>query len=345
MKTPFISLISVGVLLAACAPLSLPPGAAPTPAPSALEQAAQLGRGINFGNALEAPREGEWGVTLQESFFDLVKLRGFQTIRLPVRWSAHALPESPYTIDNAIFERVDWAIEQATQRGLNIVVNVHHYEELMREPEAHRERFKALWKQIAERYRAQPNTVLFELLNEPTDQLTVERWNALLAETLAVVRQSNPTRNIVIGGVDWNSVRKLGELELPADDRHIIGTFHYYLPFEFTHQGAEWVNGANAWLGTTWEERPATKSGISNDFARAVRWSEETGRPVWLGEFGAYSKADMVSRSRWTHVVAREAEQHGIGWAYWEFCSGFGVYDAREGTWNEELVTALVPDA
>jgi endoglucanase len=157
------------------------------------------------------------------------------------------------------------------------------------------------------------------------------------------VRESNPTRNIIIGGADWNSVRKLNELELPADDQHIIGTFHYYLPFEFTHQGAEWVNGADAWLGTEWEERPATKSSIGNDFERAVRWAEESGRPVWLGEFGAYSKADMASRARWTHFVAREAEQHGIGWAYWEFCSGFGIYNAQEGSWNEELVTALVP--
>ena len=28
-----------------------------------------LGRGINVGNALEAPREGAWGVTLKEQYF------------------------------------------------------------------------------------------------------------------------------------------------------------------------------------------------------------------------------------------------------------------------------------
>ncbi len=32
---------------------------------------ARLGRGINLGNALESPKEGEWGVTLQPEHFHL----------------------------------------------------------------------------------------------------------------------------------------------------------------------------------------------------------------------------------------------------------------------------------
>ena len=30
----------------------------------------KLGRGVNFGNGLDAPSEGEWGLTLQESHFE-----------------------------------------------------------------------------------------------------------------------------------------------------------------------------------------------------------------------------------------------------------------------------------
>ena len=33
----------------------------------------RLGRGVNLGNALEAPNEGEWGVTPKEEYFRLVK--------------------------------------------------------------------------------------------------------------------------------------------------------------------------------------------------------------------------------------------------------------------------------
>src|SRR5258708_1696487 len=58
----------------------------------------KLGRGINLGNALEAPKEGEWGVKLKPEYFQAIKKAGFDTVRLPVKWSAHAQQEAPYTI-------------------------------------------------------------------------------------------------------------------------------------------------------------------------------------------------------------------------------------------------------
>lgn len=53
------------------------------------EQNTALGRGINLGNALEAPNEGEWGVVLQKRFFELIQDQGFSSVRIPIRWSAH----------------------------------------------------------------------------------------------------------------------------------------------------------------------------------------------------------------------------------------------------------------
>jgi endoglucanase len=50
----------------------------------------RMGRGINLGNALEAPKEGDWGVKLKAEYFKAIKDAGFATVRLPVRWSAHA---------------------------------------------------------------------------------------------------------------------------------------------------------------------------------------------------------------------------------------------------------------
>jgi len=102
-------------------PASLPPITNP------FQMNQLLGRGVNLGNALEAPTEGEWGVVLQEEYFDLIKQAGFNSIRLPVRWSAHALAERPYTIDPVFMKRVDWAVANALSRGLPIIVNIHHY--------------------------------------------------------------------------------------------------------------------------------------------------------------------------------------------------------------------------
>ena len=62
-----------------------------------------FGRGVNLANALEAPREGDWGVVLKEEYFDRIASAGFDSVRLPVRWSAHAEASPPYRIDPKFF--------------------------------------------------------------------------------------------------------------------------------------------------------------------------------------------------------------------------------------------------
>src|SRR3954462_10448135 len=89
-----------------------------------------LGRGVNFGNALEAPNEGEWGMKLEADFFAKIKAAGFDHVRVPTKWSAHAAKESPYAIDARFFERIDWVLEQAEKNKLRVVLNMHHYEDL-----------------------------------------------------------------------------------------------------------------------------------------------------------------------------------------------------------------------
>src|SRR5262249_7928843 len=158
-------------------------------------------------------------------------------------------------------------------------------------------------------------------------QLTDERWNAMVPTLLGEVRKSNPQRVVIVGPGHWNNLNHLEKLRLPEKDRRLIVTFHYYSPFEFTHQGASWVKGINKWKGRTWTGTPEQTEALRKDFAKAAAWSKEQRRPLYLGEFGAYSAADLESRARWLRAVAREAEKHGFSWAYWEFGSGFGVYD------------------
>jgi endoglucanase len=432
----------------------------------------RLGRGVNFGNALEAPSEGEWGMTLESHFFDLVKEGGFDTIRLPVSWTHHASKEAPYTIDAKFMARVQWAVDEALAQNLNIIVNVHHYDELNKDPVADEARYLAIWQQIAEHFKAYPDTVYFELLNEPHDTFNgnTALWNELLAKALNVVRESNPERAVIVGPTNWNSITSLGQLELP-DDPNLIVTVHFYDPFEFTHQGAEWANPSPP-VGTTWTggnrrfsprwrkelqntgaefvtengrealqinfetseaefklhsvigPRGFTQLALQTDraidlrvvcnqneeqgvdvsteaatetvielsdcgspermidialqnvsdeaqtfsletlefrgdgktlvpfddqttalrekFDEAAEWSAKHHRPIFLGEFGAYGKADMDSRVLWTTFVRSEAEKRGFSWAYWEFGAGFGIYDREAKVWREGLLAVLL---
>jgi endoglucanase len=309
----------------------------------AFEMNQKLGKGVNLGNALEAPNEGEWGVTLQDDYFQLIADQGFDSVRIPVRWSSHASSNEPYSIDSSFFDRVDWAVTNALTRDLVTVINFHHYEEIFSDPQGQRERFLAMWQQVAAHYQDYPPELVFEILNEPHDKLNASQWNQLLVEALVVIRETNPERVVIIGPPGWNSVHELGKLDLPEDDRDIIVTFHYYEPFEFTHQGAEWAEGSQAWLGKTWEGTDRQKREVTQAMDAAVAWGEKFNRPLYMGEFGAYSKADMDSRARWTAFVAQSASQRGFSWAYWEFCAGFGIYEPDLKIWMNPLVEALLP--
>jgi len=303
----------------------------------------RIGRGINLGNALEAPNEGDWGVTLDYTYFKIIRDAGFNSIRLPVRWSAHAAADSPYTIDPIFKLRVDWAINQAIGKNLIIIVNMHHYEEMFSAPGFEKKRFLGLWRQLAESYKDYSWRLVFEILNEPHDALTDNLWNQYLAEALDLIRESNPNRGVIIGTAGWGGAGSLDQLIIPEADTAVIVTYHYYNPFEFTHQGAEWVDGSDSWIGTVWTGSDAEKLAIGTEFNKVQSWSVKNNRPIFMGEFGAYSRADLNSRALWTAFAAREAEARNFSWAYWEFCSGFGAYNTVIGAWLPDLLDALIP--
>ena len=178
-----------------------------------------LGSGINLGDALDAPQEGAWGVILHSSYFRAIREAGFASVRIPIRWSAHAAAHSPYTIDPVFFRRVDWAINEALSQHLAAVIDVHHFIEMNQDPLGNSQKLLALWSQIAARYRDEPPNLFFELFNEPQDKFSDSRWNALLPQLLNVIRASNPTRMVIVGPGYWNSLHHLSTLQLPRDDQ------------------------------------------------------------------------------------------------------------------------------
>ncbi|HDL19608.1 MAG TPA: hypothetical protein ENH29_11185 [Bacteroidetes bacterium] len=96
-------------------------------------------------------------------------------------------------------------------------------------------------------------------------------------------------------------------------------------------------------LGTKWTGTQTERQAVQNDFDRAENWGKINHRPIFMGEFGAYEKAEMNSRVLWTNYVARQAEVRSFSWAYWEFCAGFGVYDKYQSKWRSQLLKVLIP--
>jgi endoglucanase len=320
--------------------------AAVTPQTCALAHA--LGRGINFGNMLEAPREGDWGVKAEPAYIDQVAGK-FATVRLPVRWSNHAAPTADAKLDEAFAGRVDQVVDALLAKGFYVILDMHHYTQLNGDgqhpnefavdPAVMETRLVNMWRQIGQRYSNRSPKLLFELLNEPHGRMNGEPWNELAARTLAVVRESNPTRAVLIGPGEWNAIPELPKLRLPAD-RNLIVSIHNYDPFPFTHQGVEYLAKPFP-VGTPCCDAGQRKA-ITDALDAAQRWNRQTGYPVHLGEFGTYEKVDVKSREAYARIVRDEAERRGIGWTYWQFASDFGMYDTKTGSWIEPIRRALL---
>ena len=307
----------------------------------AYAQNRKLGRGVNilgYDPIWRARAQGRF----QAKHFRLLKEAGFNSVRINLQpfWALN--PANGYALSESWFDVLDWALREAQAQDLRVILDLHEFIPMGKDPATNKVKFLAFWRQLSAHCQGAPDNVLFEVLNEPSEKLTPALWNEYLAEALAIIREKNPTRAVIVGPGDWNSIYLLGQLKLPAADRHLIVTIHYYRPMDFTHQGASWVNRQNK-LGVEWLGTEEDLGAIRRDFDKAASWAREQNRPLFLGEFGAYDKAPMESRARYLASVARAAEQRGWSWAYWQFDSDFILYDIGRDAWIEPILRALIP--
>lgn len=305
------------------------------------ERNKRLGRGVNIlgYDPIWKPRSK---ARMLDKHFRLIKEVGFKNVRIPLHPFRDAGIDEKNKITDTWFETVDWAVGQSVSNGLITILDFHEFGEMGQDPMGNKGRFLATWEQMTERYRDYPDDVLFEILNEPNREMTPELWNQFQSEAMAIIREKNPSRTVIIGPGYWNNINYLEKLELPENDRNIIVTIHYYSPMEFTHQGASWT-GQRDKVGIEWKGTTEERQTVNNDFQRAHAWAEKHDRPLFLGEFGAYDKADMDSRVRYISYVARQAEKMGWSWTYWQFDSDFIVYDIPNDRWIEPIRDALIP--
>jgi endoglucanase len=272
--------------------------------------------------------------------FGLLRDAGFDTVRINLHVFPHL--DGAGRIDAAWFATLDRFVHAALGDGLTAILDVHDDIACDQDVAACRRKLPLVWSQIANRYRAEPNRLLFELLNEPHGAVTAEVWNGLLRDTLRAIRATNPARNVVIGPAGYSSVEQLPSLDVPANDTHVIVTVHYYWPTRFTHQGVPWLLDYQYLSGISFgsdEERAK----IMRDFDQVAAWGRAHRRPIFLGEFGAYEKGDLDSRVKYLSTVARAAEAHGFAWALWEFETDFAAYDMKREQWNAPILKALMP--
>lgn len=332
-------------------------------------------RGVNLGNYLEAPRGQDWGQSYSTRDFEEIRKAGFDHVRIPIGWQNYTGPGPSFTLEEEIYSKVDLLIQGALQQKLAAIINVHHFDDFTTNPTEHKDRLVSIWTQLSKRYANLPDSMAFELLNEPKDAATTMLLNPIYRELIAVIRGENPTRPIFVGPGQFNRIAELANLNLPEADQNLIVTVHSYDPYFFTHQGASWgdspirnlrgvkfpgppttplaaPDGASDdlknWL-TQYNTLPLDRNPCSPQVMRelaadAREWSEYYGRPVHFGEFGAYQVADVQSRVNYCREYRLAIENAGLTWALWDWSAGFHYWDKGKNRPVEGMGEALFGD-
>ena len=293
---------------------------------------------MNLSNALEAPAEGDWGYRITKDDIDRIAQAGYDAIRIPIRWSAHAGATPPYTIDPAFLARVDTVAQTVVDAGLQAIINVHHYRQIMADPAAHRPRLRRIWEQLSAHYADWPDALIFEVLNEASGNLDAETTDQINANALSIIRRNNPDRWVILGTAEWGSLWGMLAGHPPQDDR-LIASFHYYDPFPFTHQGAAFVDPPLP-TGVTWGTA-GDHAQLAAHLDQAAAYGAAHDLPVFLGEFGVYREVPEAARADWISAVRNGAEARGIGWCHWGFAAEFRAYEPSDARWIDAISTAL----
>jgi len=351
-----VPLLLLGVALEVEAQLMTPILARDTPAHLA---ARRFMRGVNLSNYLEyQPGDPARTQSYSTSDFALIRAEGFDHVRVPVAWQFYTGPATNYTISSSIFSSVDLMVNAALNQGLYVLLDFHNFSDFMFDPVGNRQKFYAIWRQVAAHYSNAPPAVAFELLNEPNNVASTTVMNQYYPEAIRQIRLTNPNRTLFLGPGQWNGLDELkigpGGLFLPDYDTNLIAAVHCYDPYYFTHQGAEWAlpdtgttgvlfsgppsvpiqpypSITHSWVLDWFRDyntkpvtiNPSSPYAFRGKLQSARAWSDYYGRPVHVGEFGCYEKADAQSRVKFYQEIRSVMDQHGLGWAMWDWKAGF----------------------
>jgi endoglucanase len=310
----------------------------------------KMGRGINLGNVLSAPLEGNWSGAATEQYFIDVAEAGFKNVRIPIdffgtrtsgdtsQYSDEANTtftgsRADFTVDPLYFDRLEQVISWGLAKNLVIVLDFHgatlksefiytfdESEDEYTDPTSAKRaadlaKFFSIWEQIANRFKDYSDDLVFEVINEPYFHISAAKMNDINNEVISIVRSSggnNVTRKVIITGGTKNSYEAITTIDpqIINSDNYLIGTFHYYRPFSFT-KSSNFNFDDNSWGSQS------DKNSIDSEFDVVQNWADGFSPPVavYLGEFGADNVYGYSYNTGDLRLVTANNSPNGTGYA------------------------------
>jgi endoglucanase len=316
--------------------------------------ARKLGLGWNLGNQMDAHSNGVagetvWGnpVATRETFQGLKK-KGFTSVRIPVTWLGHIGAAPEYSLDAVWLERVAELVGWAREVGLTVIINIHHdgadsahwldIKSAAKDPARQAAivtEIKAVWGQIAERFKQADDGLIFEAFNEIHDggwgwgenrtdggaqYRCLNAWNQAFVDAVRATGGQNATRYLGIPGYCTNPDLTIGHLTLPEDsatDRLLISV-HCYDPSDYTlfAKFSEWGH-----TGAAGRVPDSGEAAIRSTFAKLHAAYVDKGIPCYLGETGCVNRStarEKLFQRYYLEYVFKAAKTYGLAPFLWD---------------------------
>lgn len=318
---------------------------------SAKDLVAQMTNGWNLGNTMDATTEGLEAETswlpnktpTNKFMIDMLPEAGFNVLRVPVSWGYH-LTDDNYTIDPAWMDRVQEIVNYGIDNGMFVILNTHHEEWYMpkkSEKDGDIEELKAIWAQIADRFKGYDEHLIFEGLNEPRLRGEGAEWTGTseareiineyekaFVETVRASGGNNADRCLMITGYAASSMyTNLSAIELPEDSDKLIISVHAYLPYSF----------ALDTKGT--DKYDPADTAIPDLFENLNELFISRGIPVIVGEFGSMNKDNIDERVNCLEDYLAAAAKYDVPCVWWDNYArigngeNFGLLNRAEYDW------------
>jgi len=205
-------------------------------------------RGVNFNN-LNWEEDAALIINSDhhsELDFQRVADMGMNVIRFNLSYVVFEDDDDPYNYKREGWDWLDQNISWAKEYGIYLLINIHvpqgGYQGGTDEGFAlwdnaeNQERLKALWREIAARYKDEPLIAGYDLLNEPTPSQSAEQWEILTQELIDEIRTVDKNHLIVVA----QAMNAFGEdyALFMVEDDNVMYDFHFYYPGEYTDQYA-----------------------------------------------------------------------------------------------------------